>query len=91
MRPDGGEDFDFYDVETGLRAGTIVTRESPMGTVTATNVEGDYKKFGNLMQATSLTTKTMGVEQKITVATIDYDAVPASAFEPPAAIKALIK
>jgi hypothetical protein len=91
LRNDGTEDFDFYDTDTGLRVGSVQTRESPMGTITSTNVEGDYKKFGNLLQPTSLTAKVMGVEQKITVSTIEYDTVPPSAFEAPAAIKALIK
>jgi hypothetical protein len=62
-----------------------------MGPVQSTNIEGAYNKFGNLLQPTSLIAKVMGVEQKITVSTIEYDAVPPSAFEPPAAIKALIK
>jgi hypothetical protein len=88
---DGSEDFDFYDSETGLRAGGIQTRESPMGRVTTTSVEGDYKKFGNLMQATTLSVKAMGIEQKITLSSIEYDKVQASAFEPPDAVKALIK
>lgn len=91
VRSDGSEDFDFYDTQSGLRVASIQTRESPMGPVQSTNIEGDYKKFGNLLQPTSLTAKVMGVEQKITVSTIEYDAVPPSAFEPPAAIKALIK
>jgi len=91
VRNDGTQDFDFYDVETGLRAGSTQTRETPMGTITSTNVDGEYKKFGNLMQASSMTAKAMGVEQKITINTVEYDNVPASAFEPPAAIKALIK
>jgi hypothetical protein len=91
VRSDGTEDFDYYDTETGLRVGSVQTRESPMGVITSTNVESDYKKFGNLLQPTSLVAKVMGVEQKITVASVEYDTVPASAFEPPASIKALIK
>jgi len=54
-RSDGTEDFDFYDVATGLRAGSINTRETQMGTMTVNNVESGYKKFGTLTQATSLT------------------------------------
>ena len=88
---DGTEDFDFYDTETNLRVASIQTRESPMGTIASTNVSGDYKRFGNLLQPTSLVATVMGVEQKITVSTIEYDTVPAAAFEPPASIKALIK
>jgi hypothetical protein len=90
-RIDGAEDFDFYDVATGLRAGTINTRETQMGTVTMTTVETDYKTFGKLIQATTMTQQIMGVEQKITLLTVEYDNLAASAFELPDAIKALIK
>jgi hypothetical protein len=90
-RIDGSEDIDYYDVATGLRAGSENTRESPMGTVTQTSVEGDYKKFGKMLQPTSLSTKAMGVEQKINLTTVEYDNVESSMFEPPAPIKALIK
>ena len=91
LRADGTEDFDFYDVGTGLRAGSINTRESPMGRVTSTSVEGEYKKFGNVLQATTLTVKAMGIEQRVTISAIEYDNVAASAFTPPEAVKALIK
>lgn len=90
-RTDGVEDFDFYDVTSGLRAGSINTRDTPMGTVTTTVVEGDYKKFANLLQATTVTQRTMGIEQKIALQTLEYDKVDASVFDPPAEIKALIK
>jgi hypothetical protein len=90
-RSDGTEDFDFYDVATGLRAGSINTRETQMGTMTVNNVESGYKKFGTLTQATSLMQKMMGVEQKITLETVEYDKVDPAIFEAPAAIKALIK
>jgi hypothetical protein len=90
-RTDGSEDIDFYDVATGLRAGSINTRETLMGTVTVSNTEGGYKQFGKLTQATVLVQKVMGIEQKITLETVEYDNVAPSVFEPPAAIKALIK
>jgi hypothetical protein len=90
-RIDGTEDFDFYDVATGLRAGSIVTRESPMGRITMTAIQTDYKKVGKLSQAMVHTQQMMGVEQKITLSTVEYDTVDPSVFEPPAAIKALIK
>src|SRR5262245_7482432 len=90
-RTDGSEDFDFYDVATGLRAGSINTRETPMGTMTVSNSEGGYKKFGKITQPTILTQKIMGLEQKITLDTVEYDKVDPTVFEPPAVIKALIK
>ena len=62
-----------------------------MGTITQTSIEGGYKKFGKVMQPTLLTTKAMGVDQRIALDTIEYDTVQPSVFEAPAAIKALIK
>jgi hypothetical protein len=91
VRRGGGEDFQFYDVETGLKAGSITTRETPLGAVTGTTVERDYRKFGKLLQPTKLTQSIMGVQQIMSITTIDYDQVDPSVFELPAVIKALIK
>lgn len=87
----GVTDYDYYDVQSGLRVGSIETEDTPMGKITATSVIGDYKKFGNLLQATFMTQRAMGVEQKITLHSIEYDNVDPSVFELPAQIKALIK
>jgi hypothetical protein len=89
LRRSGVEDIEFYDVATGLKAGGITTRETQMGTVTATTVERDYRKFGNLLQATTIRSQFSGMEQVITLASVEYDSVPASVFEMPAEIKAL--
>jgi hypothetical protein len=90
-RIDGVEDMDFYDAATGLHAGSIKTRDSSMGSMTVTTVVGGYKKFGDMLVATTQTQKVMGIEQKITITTVEYDNVNPSAFAPPDAIKALIK
>lgn len=90
-RVDGVEDIDFYDAGTGLRAGGINTRESSMGTITLTSAIGGYKKFGNILVATTQSQKVMGVEQTITLSSIEYDKVDPAVFAPPAEIKALIK
>jgi hypothetical protein len=91
VRKDGGEDIEFYDVATGLKAGAIVSRKSPMGTVTATVTMSEYKKFGDLLQPTVLKQSVTGVEILTTVTAIEYDKVDPAVFELPAAIKALIK
>ena len=91
VKKGGGEDFQFFDVESGLKVGSIATRESPMGAVTATTVETDYKPFGKLLTPTKLTLTTMGIQQVMTIQTVEYDNVDPSVFEPPAQIKALMK
>lgn len=90
-RRDGGEDVQFYDVETGLRAGNIVTRETPLGAMTTTIVEGDYKRFGKLLYPTRLTNTAMSMQQVLTIARVEFDTVDPSVFELPAVIKALVK
>jgi hypothetical protein len=91
VKKDGGEDFDFYDVATGLKAGAIVTRETPMGPVTQTQVQSDYKKFGDMLQPATVKSSAMGVQQVLTITALEYDAVALSVFEAPPQIKALIK
>jgi hypothetical protein len=87
----GQEQFEYYDVETGLQIGKEGSRETPMGELSATTIYRDYKKAGRLMQAMTQIERTMGVEQVLHVTSFDYDALPKDTFEPPPAIKALIK
>jgi hypothetical protein len=91
VRKTGGEDIEFYDVATGLKAGSITSRETQMGTVTGTTVETDYKKFGNLLQPTTVRSQVGGLQQVITISSVDYDNVPVSTFDLPSGIKALLK
>src|SRR5687768_849038 len=70
VRKTGGEDIEFYDAATGLKAGSITTRETQMGTVTSTTVETDYKKFGNLLQPTMVKSQVGGLQQVITITTV---------------------
>ena len=91
VRKDGGEEIEFYDAETGLRAGTIQTRESPMGPITATQILSDYKNFGGLLLPATMKQSAMGIEQLLKITSVEYDNVPPSTFDLPPQIKALIK
>ncbi len=91
IRKSGAEDFDFYEVETGLKAGAIGTRESQMGPMNVTYVHTDYKKFGGLLVPTTMKQSAMGVQQFLTLTAVEFDSVDPSVFELPAPIKALLK
>jgi hypothetical protein len=91
VRRGGGEDLHFYDVKTGLKAGAILTRENAMGTLTITEVDSDYKAFGEILHPTKLTHNVMHLQQVITITSVVYDGVDPSVFEVPAQIKALLK
>lgn len=90
-RKGGGTDIEFYDVETGLKAGSTIERVNPMGTISLTSVLTDYKKFGDLMQPTVMKQTVSGVQIVTTFTTIEFNTVDAAVFALPAPIKALIK
>lgn len=87
----GDKSTEYFDAETGLHAGSISTRETPMGTVEVTSIIRDYRKVGTSMQAHQMVQKMMGVEQVITLEKFEFNTVPAGAFAMPPAVKALIK
>jgi hypothetical protein len=91
VRKGGAEDIEFYDVATGLRAGQMMQRETPMGAIPATLTFADYKKFGDLLHPTSQKVSAMGMEQVVTITSVEYDNVDPAVFEMPAQIKALVK
>jgi hypothetical protein len=91
LRTSGDEDFEFYDVETGLLLGSIITRESPMGAMKATNVMADYKAFDGLQIPTRQVQRVMGTEQVLTITGVEFGTLEPSSFAPPAAIRALVK
>jgi len=87
----GGEDIEFYDVATSLKAGSIMSRATPMGEVSSTTVLSEYRKFGDLLLPAVMSQSSMGTRQDIIVTTVEYDKVTRSAFEAPPQIRALIK
>jgi hypothetical protein len=90
-RKGGGTDIEFYDVDTGLKAGSVTEVKNPMGTITATSALSDYKKFGDLLQPTVLKQSASGVQIVMTFTAVEYHKVDPAIFELPTAIKALIK
>ncbi len=90
-RKGGDVDIEYYDVETGLKAGATNNVKSPMGTVEVTSSVTDYKKFGNLLQPTTVKQTMTGAVIVMTLTSVDYDNVDPALFELPAQIKALVK
>jgi hypothetical protein len=87
----GDKSAEYFDAETGLHAGSVSSRETPMGNVEVTSFIRDYRKVGASLQAHQLVQKMMGVEQIITLEKFDFNGVPADAFAMPPVVKALIK
>jgi hypothetical protein len=91
VKKGGGEDFEFYDVETGLKAGAQATRESQMGPMTGTTSFSDYKKFGMLRAPATMKVTTLNVQMVMSILALEYDNVDPAIFALPPQIKALIK
>jgi hypothetical protein len=88
----GRQVMDCYGTETGLLVGSVTKQESPMGVVEVTTLVGDYKDFGGLKSATSMRQRMMGQEQVMTLTNIEYDRPEdAAAFDPPPAIRTMLK
>jgi len=87
----GVEQDEYFDASTGFQIGSEAQRATPLGVVPTTAILREYKKFGPLMQPTMLVQKALFIEQVLRITSVEYDVVPADAFEPPAAIKALLR
>lgn len=81
----------YLDAETYFPIGMEKVSETPMGSMPTTTSAGEFKKFGAFMQPTVMVQNAMGFDQVIRITSYEYDVVPASAFDLPPAIKALIK
>lgn len=91
VKKSGGEDIEFYDAETGLKAGAISTRDSPMGPIQSTMSWSDYKKFGKLLHPATTKVSAMNTQLIMVITSVEYGTVDPSVFAIPAQIKALIK
>jgi hypothetical protein len=87
----GTESTDYFDAEHGYQIGSESSRATQVGTLPTVSIQRNYKPFGALQMPTLLLQKAMGIEQRITIDTIEFDKVTAADLEPPAEIKALIK
>lgn len=87
--PSGRESFECYSVATGLIVGSTAKAESEMGVVEATTLVQEYKQFEGITVPTRTIIQVMGMEQVLTIDSIEFVAPPASTFELPAEIKAL--
>lgn len=87
----GDKSAEYFDVDTGLHAGSVTSRETAMGPVEVTSLVRDYRKAGGTLQAHQLVQKMMGVEQVIIFERIEFNTVAPDAFAMPPSVKALIK
>ncbi len=83
--------YEFYDAETGLMAGSMMTAASPMGDIEVTVVNTKYETFGDYLIPTKTLQKMPGANMAITIESLEIDTVDPSVFALPAAIQALLE
>lgn len=90
VRKSGRELTRYYDVKTGLLAGSVSTQESQMGAIEVTTAVSDYKEFGGILAATKSVQSIAAGKFTITVTSIEYDSVDDKVFALPPQIKGLL-
>ena len=82
----------FFDKKTGLLVKTTVTRNTPMGEITAEVIADDYRKEGDVVIPHKLINRTAGQEFVIQVDRVEANVdLPKDRFDLPAEIQALLK
>jgi hypothetical protein len=89
VRPSGISIVEYYDVTSGLLAGSRMESTSAMGSIPTVAVVEEYREFGGVLLPTRARQRAMGVEWVLTITTVEHDVVPDEAFAPPPAIAAL--
>jgi hypothetical protein len=85
----GSERIEYFDANSGLQIGEESARATPQGVVQSVSILRDYRKFGQLLHASTLVQRALGFEQILTLTSCEYNVVPTGAFEPPAEVRAL--
>lgn len=83
--------FEYYEVASGLLAGTSGYIDSEMGSGPFTTVSSDYKDFGGQLLATRTRVRQSGIEIELSFTSVEYDTATAETFAPPAEVRALLE
>jgi hypothetical protein len=86
----GTEQIEYFDTESGLAIGAEAERATPQGVVPTTTILRSYQRFGGVQFPTVLIQRALGIDQVVTLSSIEADVVPETVFARPPAIAALI-
>ncbi len=91
VRKSGQETTEYFDRQTGLLVANVTTQQTPLGAIPVTSVLSDYKEFDGVKVPTRISQKIAGMQQVMTIDTVEINKVPDSVFDLPEPIKALVK
>ena len=85
-----GEEYaEFFEKETGLQAGGIRTQATPQGDIEAVTVQSDWRPVDGVLMPFKSVQRMMGMEQIVTLTSVETATPPDSVFALPPEIKAL--
>ncbi|MBM3879923.1 MAG: hypothetical protein FJ387_09425 [Verrucomicrobia bacterium] len=87
----GREETRYFEVASGLLAGTRRMQESEQGAAEAVSRFLEYKAFGGVQQATKAVQQTGETEITMSLPEVSWDPIPSAEFDLPEAVRALIK
>ncbi len=88
----GRETFEYYDVDTGLRAGAEGIQETLMGSLNVVTIVEDYQQFGSVMVSTRMTQEFgPGQTVLVTIERVEFGNVDPEIFALPVEIQALLR
>jgi hypothetical protein len=89
---EGKPTAEFFDKKTGMLIKTMVTRNTPMGEITAEVVADDYRKEGDVIIPHKLINRAAGQEFLIQVESVEVNVnLPKDRFDLPPEIQGLLK
>jgi hypothetical protein len=86
----GRETFDCYDIETGFLIATMMQTQTAMGAVASTIMFDEYTDYHGVLMPRVSRQQAFGQEMTVTLESIEFGGVDATAFELPDAIRALV-
>ena len=90
--PEGKPTTEYFDKKTGLLVKTTVSRNTPMGDITAEVIADDYRKEGDILVPHKMINRFAGQEFLILVSSIEFNVeIPKERFDLPPEIQALLK
>lgn len=91
VRASGDTIVEFFDLSSGLSAGSLTVASGPLGRSETTTLVGEYKDFGGLKVATRIEQRTPQYRLIISILSVEFDTVDEAAVEPPESVRLLIK
>ncbi len=82
---------EYFDATTGLLAGISGSTPTPQGNIESTTIYAEYGDYGGLKLPKRIEQRSSVGNTSIAFTTIEFDKVEATAFDLPAAVKALVK